>query len=191
MRSAVSGTSTAQADAVGPRYTKTARVIHWLTAVLVIGTLIGGWVMTSIGEGGLQNSMYSSHKVVGIVLILLLAFRIYWRASHRPPSLEAATDRRIAGVAVANHLILYLLLTVQVASGYVLTKAGGFPIPLLDSVLPSLVPQSKPLSEWANQIHAVNQYLIIAFVSLHVLGALYHLLIRKDGVFYRIWPITR
>jgi cytochrome b561 len=188
MRSAV---REAPAGAIGARYTKTARVLHWLTAVLVLGTLPVGLVMTSIGQGELQNTLYSTHKLVGLTLIVIIALRIYWRATHRPPPLQAVTDWRIARVAVANHLILYVLLVVQVVSGYVLTKAGNYPIPLLDSVLPSLVPQSKPLSEGAALVHEINKSLIIVFVAVHICGALYHLLFRKDGVFYRIWPITR
>lgn len=171
------------------RYTPTSRVLHWLTAILVAGMLIAGLLMTSIGQGLLQDTLYSAHKVTGITVAVLLAVRIAWRLTHPPPPLAPVAGRTIAWVARSNHIVLYILLVNQVVSGYVLTKAGGYPIPILDSVLPSLVSQSKPLSEQATVVHEIGQNLILLFVAVHIAGALYHLLVRKDGVFRRIWPV--
>lgn len=182
------GTTSPSGLAAG-RYTATSRALHWLTAILVLGMIPAGLIMTSLPSGALQNTIYSAHKVTGIALLVIIAARIAWRATHPVPPLEPVAGPRIAGVARANHLILYILLSVQVLSGYVLTKAGGYPIPILDSVLPPLVPKNEALGNAASTVHWVNQLLLIGFISLHVAGALYHIMVRKDGVIRRIWPI--
>lgn len=171
------------------RYTGTSRALHWLTALFVFGMLAAGLTMTSLGPGPLQDTLYSAHKVSGITLMLIIAVRIVWRMTHRPPALEPVAGHRVALAARTNHVLLYVLLVIQVISGYVLTKAGGYPIPFLDDVLPSLVPKSKPLGDTATLVHQIGKIAILALVALHVAGALYHLLVRKDGVFRRMWPI--
>lgn len=182
------GTTSPPGLAAG-RYTTTARALHWLTAILVLGMIPAGLIMTNLPQGQLQNTIYSAHKVTGICLMLIIAFRIYWRLTHKAPALQAVAGPTIAGVARANHLILYALLVSQVLSGYILTKAGGYPIPFLDSVLPPLVPKNETLSKAASTVHWTGQVLLIGFIALHVAGGLYHVLVRKDGVIRRIWPI--
>ena len=172
-----------------PRYGGPARVMHWLTALLVIVTLpIGIW-MSSLDGGPLQDRLYAIHKVIGITLLVIIAVRIVWRATHTPPPLAPVAGAQIARYARINHIILYVLLAVQAVSGYILTKAGAFPIPILDSVLPSLVPESKPLSEFFEGVHEFGMWLLIAFVLIHVCGAIYHIAVRKDGVLRRMWPV--
>lgn len=173
-----------------PRYTAIARLLHWITALVVLATIPAGLVMVREDiPRSTQDMLFIFHKNVGVVILLLVLLRVAWRGIHRAPPLPesvAALQRRIA---VATHWLLYAGLTVMALSGYTRVVAGGFPIELLDALgAPSLVPRSDPLAESAKAVHFYVHYAVIALVVLHVLAALYHGLVRRDGVFSRIWP---
>jgi cytochrome b561 len=88
-----------------------------------------------------------------------------------------------------SHAVLYGLLILMPVAGYVRVKAGGFPIEMLDALgVPSLVPRSDAIAAAAKSIHYAGGLALAAFVLLHVSAALYHGILRKDGVFSRMWP---
>ncbi len=74
-------------------------------------------------------------------------------------------------------------------SGFVRVQAGGFPIEMLNALgLPPLVAPSDALAETAKGVHVATHYALIALVALHIAGALYHAVIRRDGLVRRMWP---
>ncbi len=50
-------------------YTVTARVLHWLTAIIVVTALAMGIVMDRIGEGPVADFLYNFHRSLGATLI--------------------------------------------------------------------------------------------------------------------------
>ena len=92
------------------RYTKTAVILHWLIAIGVLFMLGLGWFMTGLPREGAKSNAYdlfnlgiytwqlaeevsprtfyfNLHKLVGVTLLALIAFRLYWRLTHQPPAL--------------------------------------------------------------------------------------------------------
>jgi cytochrome b561 len=81
------------------------------------------------------------------------------------------------------------LLFVMPIAGYIRVKAGGFPIESLDWLgVPPLVPRSDALAETAKSVHYAAGIAITGLIALHVAAAAYHGIIRRDGVFSRMWP---
>lgn len=170
----------------GEAYTTTAKVLHWLVALLVLATIPVGLGMTRASPGPLQDALFILHKGIGAMLIVLLPLRILWRLTHPPPALPGLPARQV-WAARSVHLALYVMLVVMAASGYVLTVAGGYPIELLDRLgVPPLLPRSKPVAGAATAIHLAGKYLIGALIVLHVAAALHHALVRRDGVARRM-----
>ena len=63
------------------------------------------------------------------------------------------------------------------------------------NIMPPILPQ-RPLDDpfgyaFFASIHRYAIYVGAALVSLHVLAALFHHLVRRDGVLWRMWPGTR
>lgn len=167
-----------------------ARLIHWLMALLVLAMIPAGLIMTQSGiDRGLQNTLFIFHKNTGIVLLILIVVRIIYRLGHKPAPLPADIPQWQQRIAGLSHFALYTLLFVMPIAGYVRVKAGGFPIEALDAIgLPSLVPRSDALAEVAKSIHYYAGYVIAGLIAMHIGAALHHAIIRKDGVFSRMWP---
>ncbi|MGB0499493.1 MAG: cytochrome b [Rubricella sp.] len=174
-------------------YATSTRWLHWITALVVIATLPVGAIMTTEGlPREVQNGLYIFHKNVGVVILLLVGARLVVRATTVSEPLPATVPAWQRTAAAAGHAALYILLIVMAVSGYVRVAAGGFPIESLDALgVPPLVPRSDGLAETAQWIHSSARFILVAFILLHVGAALQHGLIKRDGVFSRIWPLNR
>ncbi len=172
-------------------YDRMSRILHWLTALIVLAMIPVGLVMTNVDDRAVQDSLFIFHKNAGALLLVLLAVRLVWRATHRAPPLPNSLPRVQKFAARATHAALYVLLIVMAVSGYVRVRAGGFPVELLDAIgVPSFVPRDDALAQTAKSIHARAKFGIGLFIALHVGAAAYHGLVRRDGVFSRMWPPT-
>lgn len=170
-------------------YGTTARIVHWIMAVLVILMIIAGLVMTADVNRPLQDALFIFHKSTGAILLLLIAFRIVWRLSHPAPPLPVSVPPIQQFAAHATHFGLYFFLVVMVLSGYVRVTTGGFPIELLNALgIPPFLPKAEKVAEVAKGIHAVAKNVLILLILMHVGAAAFHGLVRRDGVFSRMWP---
>lgn len=172
------------------KYTGPARGLHWLMAVLIILTIPAGLIMVQPGlDRGLQNGLFIYHKNVGVLLMLLIVVRLTWRLRHPPPAKPSTVPAWQARIANVTHALMYVLLFVVPTSGYVRVKAGGFPIESLDALnIPSVVPRSEALAELAQTVHYAAGLLLIGLTALHVGAAMFHAMVKQDGVFSRMWP---
>lgn len=175
-----------------PGYGVTARLLHWSVAVIVLLMIPAGLIMVRDGlPRALQDGLFLFHKNAGVIVMLIVAFRILWRATHPAPPLPQQIPSWQRRIAALSHLGLYVLLVVMPVTGYVRVRAGGFPIEGLDAMgIGSIIPRNKPLAETASDIHQVAAFLLIGLLALHVGAALHHALIRRDGVWSRMWPIA-
>lgn len=174
-------------------YSSTARILHWVVAILVLSTVPAAFVMVQEGiSRSLQDSLFIYHKNVGVLIFFLVVARLIFRVTHPAPALPGHVPEGQRRIAFATHWLLYALLLVMSVSGYVRVEAGNFPIEMLDALgIPPLVPVNETLEETAQSIHLATRYVLIPLVLLHVGAALYHLLVRRDGVFGRMWPPVR
>jgi cytochrome b561 len=174
-------------------YRTPARLFHWTVAILVLLMIPAGLVMVQQGiPRSLQNALFIFHKNMGVVVLLIVIARLMYRRFNPPPPLPESMphlQRRIAG---ASHAALYALLVLMPVAGYIRVRAGGFPIEWLDAMgIPTLVPRSDALAEVAKNVHYFGAIAIVALVMLHLGAALFHGMIRRDGIFSRMWPPFR
>jgi cytochrome b561 len=167
--------------------------MHWLVAGLTAGVVVLGWAMLeAAGNTPMREGLLLWHRSLGLVILGAMLFRLAWRRRHRPPPLPDHLARPVAALAHGTQALLCALLIVMPVTGWVNAAAAGHPVSLFGFVsLPPLLPQNGRLSQVAVAIHLAGQYLIYGFVSLHVSGALYHALVRRDGVFERMLPWPR
>jgi cytochrome b561 len=170
------------------RYHPAARVLHWSTAVLVIGLLGVGLWMTGLPISQLKLLVYAWHKWLGLVVLMLTLTRLAWRRYSPPPPLPASVtpwDRELAPV---GHWALLVLLLIQPAVGWLMSSAGGVQVFWFGYLaLPDLVPRDPALFRILRAAHKYFAFLLMALIALHVAAVLRHDLLRRDGIFRRMW----
>lgn len=171
------------------KYDAVSRRFHWITVLIVAIMVPVGLIMTQDIERPLQDSLFILHKGLGSIFLVVIAARLIWRVLRPAPPLPNVVPPLQRRIARLTHVGLYVLLVVMAGSGYVRVTTGGFPIEWLNAIgVPPLLPVDKPVSEVASTVHETTKYLLIGLISLHVAAAAFHGLIRRDGVFRRMWP---
>lgn len=167
-------------------YTRTAVSLHWLVAGFILAALFMGWTMTSMEFSPGKLKLVNYHKWVGVTVLALVLLRISWRLTHRPPPLEAM-PRWQQFAAHAGHGLLYLLMVAVPLSGWAYSNASGYPIVYLGKLpLPDLVTKDKVLAAQLVEVHGALAITLAATVALHVLAALQHHFLHKDGTLRRM-----
>lgn len=164
------------------RYTRTAVVLHWLIAALVLGQFSWGWLMQQIPKAppGMRADAYNFHKSIGLCILALMLFRQGWRLAHPPPELPPIS-RWQARLAGATHRALYAALFIMPLAGYLGSVWSGYPVKWFGITLPSWGASVPALKDAMSTLHFATSWVLLSLVSLHVAGALHHL-IRRDGV---------
>jgi cytochrome b561 len=92
-------------------------------------------------------------------------------------------------LAKTTHFLLYAIMLIQPLTGITMSQLSGHTVSLFGWVsLPTLFSKNKYFGDIFYQAHVWGSYLIIGLVSLHVLAALYHHIIKKDMVLRRMMP---
>src|ERR1700761_1390094 len=93
------------------RYTKTAMLLHWLTALLIISAFFLGLTMVDIhGITPTKLKYYSWHKWLGVTVVGVAVLRIRWRKATTPPPPLASIPPLQHKLAEAMHWLLYVLI---------------------------------------------------------------------------------
>lgn len=182
-----------------PTYTPTARAFHWLIAFLVFVQLPIGLYMSYRGNemindkgekgvwDGITNTLYSSHKLIGLTVLLLIVLRLTYRLTQGAPRSDPTVPPALTGVSHLVHWSLYLLLLAMPIGGYFAVSYGDY-LDVFNFKLPALTEKNEDISKQIFGMHAIGAFLIIGFVTLHILAAIYHRFVRKDRVVARMWP---
>ena len=180
----VTGSDMAASSAL--RYTRTAIVLHWLIAALIIVTIPLGLYSASI-RTTVELPAMTAHKAIGITILLLTTVRLGWRLGHRVPDLPPMASW-IRTVARGTHFLFYVLLFAMPLSGWWMTSAfhkhpitfGLFGVPYLP------VPQGMTSAGPAHEVHETLGWVMIALLALHVLAAVKHHFVDRDQILNRM-----
>ena len=172
-----------------PTYHPTAQSLHWTTAVAVIGMLGLGLWMTDLPLGFTKLWPYNWHKSVGLAVLALTVGRMLWRWRHPPPALPGTIVRWQAVLEPIAHWALLVLLLAMPLTGWFMSSAAGVSVIWFGTLpLPDLVPRDHALFEALKTTHYILSRLLIAVLILHVAAVGHHDVLRRDGVFRRMWP---
>ena len=169
------------------RYSSTAVALHWLIAILLIGMIGVGWYMMSIEDEPGSGKFFTLHKSTGLVVLALVAWRLTWRLGHPPAPLPVSVPAWQERASKASHRLLYaamIAMPLLGLSGAALSKSG---IEFFGLSIPRVAAPNHDLAEAFFTAHSVVAWVLVALIALHVLAALKHLIVDRDGVFQRMW----
>ncbi len=175
-------------------YTRTAKSLHWLVAVLIVANL--GLGLTMVGMPGITPTKlryFNWHKWVGVTVFGLVVLRIAWRLWHRPPALPDSMPRWERRAAATSHAALYVLMFALPLSGYFYSLAVGFPVVYLGLFpLPVLIEADPALKEPLVALHHALAWAMLVLLLVHVGAALKHRFVDHDDVLQRmLWRLDR
>jgi cytochrome b561 len=165
------------------RFSAVSRLLHWLMALMILAMLfIGVGMAASVSPR--YDLLVSIHRPLGIAILVLVVIRILNRLISPPPALPDSVPPVQRLAAKASHLALYTLMVVMPLVGWGMLSAARYPIVLYGPLrLPPILPHDLILYAWLRQLHTGLAFLLFAIVIAHLGAALFHGLIRRDGVF--------
>lgn len=190
------------------RYTKTAIVLHGLIALGIFAMFALGWYMSELPkdgpkqiafdlfdlgiytwqlaeEGSPRTFYFNLHKSIGVTLLALIAFRVLWRITHRPPAMLASYKAWERKLATGTHHLLYLLMVAVPASGLIMATYSKYGVKWFGiNFIAGL--DNKNMRELFQEVHEIVGFILFALIILHIVGALKHKFIDKDETMKRI-----
>jgi len=160
------------------RYDNGAVILHWLTALIVVTQVVVGFVFASMERGPAQGQVFTLHKTLGALILVLALVRLGWRIAHPPPPFPPELPRWERVPALLTHWAFYALLILLPLTGLTAISGhangaastpllGGIPLPLIPGI-------SEDLGEQAGDVHVLLVFVTLALLVLHVAAALKH-----------------
>jgi cytochrome b561 len=175
-------------NATPDRFVPAARALHWLMAVMIVAMLFIGVGMVATVSAR-HEWLLAIHKPLGMAILLLAVIRLAVRLRHPPPPLPADLPALQKLAALASHWLLYFLMLAMPLIGWAMLSAGGYPVMLGDALrLPPIFPTSPVAFAVLRHLHGAFAMLLFLTFLAHMGAALYHGLIRRDGVFASMLP---
>jgi len=167
------------------RFGLVAISFHWIMAVLVIGLLALGLYMVGMPISLEKLKFYGWHKEYGILVLILVIFRLWWRLINITPRLDMPLVEVFAARAV--HWAFYGFMIAMPLTGYLMTSAAGLPPSFFGLfTLPNLIAPDPVYKHLLKEIHEWLGYALIATIALHTAAALKHHFIDKDTILKRM-----
>ena len=166
-------------------YSRRMVIIHWLTLLLlIVAWYLGDALIDARIEKNATLIGYFAHALMGGAILLLTILRMTFRGvdGTPPPVGNSVMDIVARGV----HHGLYVLLILLSITGFMtlLTSTVGMALVTNTAILlpaeytgPSVIPHS---------VHEILVTVMMVVVLVHILGAIKHQFIMKDGLMRRM-----
>ncbi len=172
------------------RFTALQRALHWLMAICILAMLfIGVGMVSTVMPKYL--TLVSIHKPLGIAILLLALVRLAVRIRYGAPPLPADLPEPMKLAARLSHYAFYLLMIGMPLIGWGMLSAASYPVALYEGVhLPAILPQNDALHAVLWDAHRYLAFAFFALILVHLAAALFHAMIRRDGVFEAMAPLA-
>lgn len=173
-------------------YTPVARILHWLTALAVLGLIGLGLWMVDLPIGLTKLYAFAWHKWIGLTVLTLTLLRWAWRTLHPPPELPESVTPWERALAPWAHILLLVLLLALPISGWLMSSAGGVKVIWFGYLpMPDLVSRDPDLFATLRTLHHWLAWTLMGVLVLHLGAVVRHDVLRRDGIFRRMSPFTR
>ena len=167
--------------------------LHWIVGVTIIALIAVGIYMESYEV----YALYDIHKSIGIIILAFVLTRVIWRMQNGWP-IPAGDYSTIEHVmAKIVHWVLIIGTLLLPISGMLMSGAGGHGLDIFGLELlagnpdpnnpEEVIPLNETLAGIGYQMHGLGGDLMIIAIVLHVVGALKHHIVDKDGTLRRMF----
>jgi cytochrome b561 len=166
------------------RYHPLLVAMHWILAVLVIVALaLGVLVMVKIpNTDPMKLEALRSHMLGGTLIFVLMLVRLVVRIRTEHPAEPSAGHPLLDRLAWASHRLMYAAVFGMAMSGLLMALQTGLPGIVFGG-------GTLPADFWIYPIRSVHYLfsrMLMGLIALHIVGALYHTLLLRDGLLRRM-----
>ncbi len=170
-----------------PRYARAAVLLHWLLAALIVTLLVSGWLMVDLPRNTDGRAFwFNFHKSLGILTAVVIVWLLVKRLRRAPPPLPSSMPKWERAAAELNHWLFYLSMIGITVVGYLGSSFSKYGPKLFGIPMPQLGWDDAAIRTPLFKLHAALALVFAALIAIHVLAALKHLFVDKDGVFQRM-----
>ena len=167
------------------RYHPLLVALHWILAVLIIAALaLGALVMVKMpNTDPMKLEALRSHMIGGTLILVLMLVRLVVRIRTEHPAPPSTGMRVLDRLAWVSHRMLYTAVLGMAVSGLIMALQTGLPGILFGG-------GTLPADFWVypiRSVHYVISRVLMAVITLHIVGALYHTLVLRDGLLRRMF----
>ena len=168
------------------RFGAVSVALHWTVAIIVVAMLCIAIYASQLPRDDGRNLRFL-HMSLGLLLVPVLAARIGWRALQGKP-VTRHHHRAERALAAFSWRFLLWAPVVLLATGPFLAWLHERPVGFFGLFeIASPVARDRELRKTlVMPLHAFFGYSLAAVITLHVAGALKHLLVYRDGVAERM-----
>ena len=169
------------------QFTALMRGLHWTMAAMVLTMLgIGVTMVASLAD---YHSLVSIHRPLGASILVLVVVRFVVRRLSSLPPFPPAMSGLERTAASASEYAFYGLMFVLPLVGWGMLSAARYPVVLFGSVhLPFILPYNAILYATLRRAHTVLACLLFLAFLAHFGAILFHTLIVRDGMLFRMLP---
>lgn len=161
-------------------YPCSMKIMHWLVALLMIGVLIMGFLMTDVLPDNIRFNYYDWHKSFGLTVFGLGLVRIVIRLTHKVPPMHSSVRLHERVLAHSVYGLFYILMIAFPLSGYIMSSAGGHPVAWFGIPIPMLIAKNPEIGGIARELHEIFGYTLAGLILVHTAGVVVHKV--RDGV---------
>lgn len=166
-----------------------AKFLHGFLAIFVCIEVLFGLFIGYIPSRAVRIDLFTIHKSLGVVLFFVTTIFIISSWFDKRPDFPVGMK---TWEKISARLIQFILLWsvfIMSASGWIMKTAGGsapnffwlFKLPM------PFIPLSKTLAHNAYSVHIFFAWVVTITLCIHILAALKHHFIDKDGVLKRMF----
>ena len=169
------------------RYHPVITLLHWVLAVLIIGSLMLGYfrIAPTANTDPQKIGPLRLHMSSGMAIFALMAIRFLLRLVTTKPPAAVTTYPALDRLAVLTHYAFYVLVLLMAATGLSTAVLSGLNLIVFggsgDPLPPSLLIYPTRVA------HGYIAAALATLIGLHVVAALYHQFFLRDGLFRRVW----
>jgi cytochrome b561 len=170
-------------------FDQATRLMHWLTAGLVLCAFILAFSIDLATSRALHTAILQVHRSVGLAVWIVTLFRLAWRYFAKYPDWPSDMSQTMRVAAMASEYALYALLLMQPILGILQTNAHGDHVNLFFiAQLPVLIEKNRPLAQRLLIVHKAVGFSMLGLIALHVSAALFHHCWRRDDTLTAMLP---
>ncbi|NNG04207.1 MAG: cytochrome b [Inquilinus sp.] len=161
-------------------------VLHWSGAALVVALFLIGEQLEELPRGPERTETLALHVSLGASAFLFLAGRVLWRLVQGEPTPPAQPRVFMLMSRLVQWALLAAIATLILSGPFIQWTAGRDVEVFGLFAIPGMLPRLETAHDVLEEVHEFASHALIPLVALHVLGALKHLVIDRDGTFWRI-----